>query len=766
MRTILMLSLLLLAMESWSQQPWVQMYPGFNSNDVLDFQRWHGDTVFACGTNGNFILTTDAGRTWNNVLMNPLDWDFVRIESNENDLYLLPSPPIGSPHIETVFDSTRYLLFRYNVYSQAIERIAIPTPTKARVLDLSVTPDCITLYQFIKDSSILVQSTDEGKTWTYKLIPKNMHMAVSRYPTIHFRDKDKGILISFPTVTTGFAYLTLDGGLTWDQIENVAYPLGFYLNSSPKHPGHWLNDSIAILVSEGNIPCMTTNGGKTWLKKNQLESGIGYIEMTSENHGIAVGRNFEVYRTEDAWNTSVRVRSELHVDLNMPHACAIDSLRWIVGGYNGLKFCTSDGGLTWIDEYLSDVYITQLHFFNQNDGACTLTDIYTGGRWYCRTNDAGRTWARRYLLQDFYSIYHATSDIAYGVGGQSKTTSVYKTEDAGYSWVLKYQSSLLDSVVAIRPYTRSGDPDFFVCNTYNKRYLRTTDGGNSWSLLSGPSFSVADWSHKGSCWVLSHVDNLKNEVYKTTDDGETWQRIDIPDTVSAKKFYESIHVLSQDDVIIEPQYILYPIYSLYKTSDGGLSWSKLEPKFIKDILTIFKNGVIYGVGSDSNTKGVGNSWYGIMPSMMSRSDDYGESGKQIFRYSYAMSGRTSDVFILDENTIWIAIYNTIFHTTNGGISWTELPLPGAKSVSLQPNYPNPVTGSGGTTIPFTVTGNREVHVRIEVHDLLGRKVAAVHDKPVSPGSHSALWVTRGVSPGMYFVRIVGAESEVRKVVVR
>ncbi len=760
-------ALFLCASHLYSQQPWVQMYPGFNSNDILDFQRWHGDTLFACGTNGNFILSADGGRTWKNVLPYTMYWDFIRVESDGRDLYLFPSPPRLSTrqeHIAIQDDSLRYPLFRYNVYKRTLEHIDMPTPTKARFMDLSVTEDCITVFQSIRDSSLLVQSVDGGSTWSFRLIPNEIQMGVRRYPSIHFRNKDLGLLISFPIVTEGYAYLTKNGGITWEKIPEVVYPLGFYLDCSPKHPAHWFSDSMAVLISEGNTPYMTTDQGDTWLKKPNLPTGIGSIEMITFSKGVAVGRNFEVYYTHDAWASSISLRPLLYVELNRPLVCIVDSLRWIVGGLHGLKIYTTDGGITWGDEHLTDVYIKHLHFFNAFDGACTLTDIYTGERWYCRTTNSGKTWNRRYKLEAFYGIYHATPNVAYGLS--SPVVQVFKTEDGGYSWTLKYRATERDSIKGIFAFVRIGDPDFFLGSDDDVgRLLRTTDGGDTWVLSSGPAFVKARTVQPRTVWGITVFDNFRNELHKSTDNGASWLQVDIPDTVQSDRWFNSIYPITAEHILIEPSFRNHP-YAVYLTTDAGSSWEKHEPKYIDRLNAAFNNGVLYGFGYNWDTNFFWQSWYNIGRIFLHRSSDYGDTGEEVFQYSYTRQAVSGEFFFLDDNTIWISIYNTILHTTNGGISWTELPLPGTKSVSLQPNYPNPVSGSGSTTIPFTVTGNREVHVRIEVHDLLGRKVATVHDKPVQPGSHSALWATRGVSPGMYFVRIVGAESEVRKVVVR
>ena len=68
---------------------------------------------------------------------------------------------------------------------------------------------------------------------------------------------------------------------------------------------------------------------------------------------------------------------------------------------------------------------------------------------------------------------------------------------------------------------------------------------------------------------------------------------------------------------------------------------------------------------------------------------------------------------------------------------------------LEPSYPNPFTGV--TTIPFATPSNGAV--RLEVYDLLGRRVATLVDEVVTAGSHEVNWNASDLPSGMYFVRL-------------
>lgn len=91
-------------------------------------------------------------------------------------------------------------------------------------------------------------------------------------------------------------------------------------------------------------------------------------------------------------------------------------------------------------------------------------------------------------------------------------------------------------------------------------------------------------------------------------------------------------------------------------------------------------------------------------------------------------------------------------------------LPG--SYVLYQNYPNPFNPS--TVITYSVPEN--VHVKIEIYNVLGQKVASLFDQEQAAGTHSVVWNTeanRGssMSSGIYMLKMqAGSFSQVKKMV--
>lgn len=156
------------------------------------------------------------------------------------------------------------------------------------------------------------------------------------------------------------------------------------------------------------------------------------------------------------------------------------------------------------------------------------------------------------------------------------------------------------------------------------------------------------------------------------------------------------------------------------------------------------------------------------------------------------------------NGLWAQLYpieDSIFLSTEGmlhlwrtnGVSpsemlvaesaWADLaysvlknaapPFPGRGSrgtlpekIFLSQNYPNPF--NAGTTIRFELPSR--LHVRVEVFDLLGRKVRRLVDEDFQPGSYPRVWDGRSdlgtsMASGAYFCRLTsGGRVETRRMV--
>jgi hypothetical protein len=83
-----------------------------------------------------------------------------------------------------------------------------------------------------------------------------------------------------------------------------------------------------------------------------------------------------------------------------------------------------------------------------------------------------------------------------------------------------------------------------------------------------------------------------------------------------------------------------------------------------------------------------------------------------------------------------------------GIAEGENNLPDEYGISIT-NYPNPFNSS--TTIKYILP--EPGHVRIDIYDLLGRKVQNLVKEEQQAGIHSIVFDATNLSSGVYFSRI-------------
>lgn len=74
---------------------------------------------------------------------------------------------------------------------------------------------------------------------------------------------------------------------------------------------------------------------------------------------------------------------------------------------------------------------------------------------------------------------------------------------------------------------------------------------------------------------------------------------------------------------------------------------------------------------------------------------------------------------------------------------------------LRGNYPNPFNAS--TTINYSLPQPSDV--RLDIYDILGRKVQTLWDGRQTAGEHSVIWDADGFASGAYFYKITAGEFE-------
>jgi len=120
---------------------------------------------------------------------------------------------------------------------------------------------------------------------------------------------------------------------------------------------------------------------------------------------------------------------------------------------------------------------------------------------------------------------------------------------------------------------------------------------------------------------------------------------------------------------------------------------------------------------------------------------------------------TSNIDSIKSALITGFAYNTAGGNGVESVALNQLTLHTIKTYSLEQNYPNPFNPT--TTIEYTLP--IESKVKLEIFDILGRKILLLVNKDQGAGTHSAIFDGGDLASGVYFYRLsAGNFTETKK----
>ncbi len=405
----------------------------------------------------------------------------------------------------------------------------------------------------------------------------------------------------------------------------------------------------------------------------------------------------------------------------------------IAAGDAGTILISTDYGFTWHVQYIPELQfttITQIEFID------ALTGYLSGGAFIYKTTDGGQSWNRMITGCPYYiSLMQFVND---SIGFIAGPGFLSKTVDAGNTWTsLNY------------PLTQWID-GFAFSNDYigviiysNSELYRTSDGGNTWSLVYtlpyGPT-TIEFGSFQFLNDTIVYGTGMKyvaigspgeDFTIKSTDGGITWTENHgvYPGSAYQNSFFTSI----------DTGYVTN-IAGVNRTYDGGVTWNSLlnlNGYTTKNIY--FPNPDTCLVATSLNpgslllSKDKGSTWEALNDSNLNtntalwffndstgiilqkglrsnlyflRTNDKCNSWDTTFIYQYNIfSGYNNEMdcyiqFLND--TSGVAIYdNKIFRTIDAGLSWSG---PDTSSLSFT-NYNNRIYFTDDSTGYAVNSGN-------------------------------------------------------------
>lgn len=302
----------------------------------------------------------------------------------------------------------------------------------------------------------------------------------------------------------------------------------------------------------------TTDGGLTW--HNATPSGVSSVGNSASSYfqtansawvviGNADGISGTLYRTTDGGSTwataSVPFAGATLQFLDASNGTAMAPLGAGAGSEAVALFHSSDGGSTWTQVYINDPTVagssSSLPLSGTKSGAAFLDSDHgwiSGAEpmsdfvYLYATADGGHTWAHQDLAlppgfsgattnADPPRLFSASEGVLpVDLFSNTVGTVFYLSHDGGASW------NPTQPVTPTGHYSIASLRDFFVWDGSSALFI-SHDSGQTWSSIS-PNINIADslvsfqFVDALNGWALTTDANNHSSLFKTADGGLTW----------------------------------------------------------------------------------------------------------------------------------------------------------------------------------------------------------------------------------------------------
>lgn len=475
-------------------------------------------------------------------------------------------------------------------------------------------------------------------------------------------------------------------------------------NPAPTGADH--NDAVVlsltkfILTGNGGSVLISTDAGVTWSQSyiDPLSRNIYSTTFVNENIGYAAGTQGLLFKTTDGgetWSEQTSGTTSTLWDVDF-----INADTGFVVGASGTILYTTNGGTDWTASNYGTTTLYKIHFINDNFGYMGSASTTTGR--LMRTTNGGTSWNDITanvpgLAGTVRGIHFVGEDNGWISNSQGR---IFKTTDGGSTWAQVYDiGSTTTTIYEVKFY----DLNNGYAISASGQVLKTTDGGTNWTLtqtdatqnlfglglldvqaegistpvlIGGNAGTIIISMNDGATWELGHTAASQNLLYrvsflsesvgyvsggtattgdllKTTDGGLTWEKLQFD---AGERFY-SVHFINENLGYAGTR----GPSGLYKTTDGGQNWTPLNTG------TGSTTSIIYDIKFlDDNT---GLAMYSS--GQVARTTDGGTSWTPVSAGWGAAAGY--NIFIVDASTVYICgAGGRISKSINGGASFAQL----------------------------------------------------------------------------------------------
>ena len=403
------------------------------------------------------------------------------------------------------------------------------------------------------------------------------------------------------------------------------------------------------------------------------------------------------------------------------------------------KVPVSGAGLSRIS--IKDANIAWASFYNGNPGAPSQYLKYVSV-----TANGGTTWTSKLvsnlptnaLISDIQTIDSQKAFIVTAPeSGSGAANGLWKTENGGTSWT-KVTGVFSNASFGNIVYFWDTNNGIVIGDPVNGKYemYKTTDGGNSWSVLTtAPSQTNDDYGYVGgkvvfgeNVWLTSNT----GKILHTADRGLTWKSYFAPiDDFEGEEVNGSMSFSSATYGLIVDN-----SSTLWFTEDGGQNWD------IKASDSYFDGDIQYVPGSTNTFISTGINGSSSLGTGSAYSNDGGQN------WTVIESGtQTGTLGAYDCNTVWAGQFTSDAAGT-GGLLKLDGGVPNC-SLAVNDQVLSKVELKAVVNAnTLNIIASKEVK-SVLVGDMTGRKLTEVNSKNVNVSN---------LKPGVYYARVAYADG--------
>ena len=578
---------------------------------------------------------------------------------------------------------------------------------------------------------------------------------------------NKGIL--YAGTDNGYIYYSSNNGVNW----NISF--------------NKYNDRIVrfLTLSSGQMFAgaigelfIKDSTNPTWTAVN-VDTTLGFIRpFSDENDNIYFLSYPYFYNSSDvgkSWNT-VNIKSffagnysyDCIFNKRMIVSCG-DETGWFGNGW-GMAI-SDDTGKTW--KWNNEGMPPKFSSANRLVKSGNDTYVGTNAAGVFRSTNFGDNWFpvnNGITAADTWVINFDNEGTLYSA---CWSNSIQKSTDKGLTWTVinkGFTNSYFMSVAS--------DKNGILLVSTEQGTYRSTDKGNNWTQLDGNFYYYFFTDNFNRIYGL----NYGNGLFRTTDQGNSWTKLD-KGFISGYVFGFAID--SSNNI-----YTGTDGGAIYKSTDDGFTWSNVyqsnNSNSLISYISIAPNGYIFASNVyEGILRSTDNGLTWSLKKTDTGSQDTYPLGINKKGTIYASGSNSTFFSSTDNGDTWIDVTNNLALTTVRDIKfdnddkmylgtdesvWTSNPdtTVGIKdksiailNYSLSQNYPNPFNPT--TTINYSV--KNAGLVKIDIYDILGRKVETLVEEVKQPGNYSVSFNAKSISSGVYLYKLqINDYTSVKKMI--